>query len=116
MIPIVGAKSLIIQAYQLLTEHVTRLARWKSPKANAILNCLEVLVWAAFTGLLGQANLSKCVGQACGLGWATAALGGVLIQFTIWMAVCTYLEFRAYRENGDNNLGKPILLDQQGEP
>ncbi|KAI0096364.1 hypothetical protein GGR51DRAFT_568405 [Nemania sp. FL0031] len=75
MIPIVGAKSLVIQAYQFLTEYVTQFTKWRSLKANAILNCLEVLFWSAFIGLLFMANIAKCMGPACGLSWATFGLG-----------------------------------------
>ncbi|GAP88271.1 putative cytochrome p450 protein [Rosellinia necatrix] len=115
MVPIIGVKSLIIQAYQILTEHTTRFAKWKSPKANAILNCVEVLFWAAFTGLQFQTNAAICIGPACGLGWATALFSLVLLFLTLWMAVCTCLEFHLYRVSGKKGYGQKLPSDPEWE-
>ncbi|VZI21000.1 unnamed protein product [Fusarium fujikuroi] len=75
-----GAKSLIILAYEILTEHSIRFHRWSSLKAYFILNALEVVFWAAvaFMGL----------GCLCA-GW-----------FLKYLAVVTYLDWRFYKKNG----------------
>lgn len=73
-----GAKSLMIIGYQLLTEHVRRLKRWHSYKANAILNCLEIVFWAAVAFLVIQANTKICVGVWCTLSWIVVVVAVVL--------------------------------------
>ncbi|KAJ4317066.1 hypothetical protein N0V94_005141 [Neodidymelliopsis sp. IMI 364377] len=40
-----GAKSLILLGYMLATEHVQKLKRWHSYKANVVISCLEVVFW-----------------------------------------------------------------------
>ncbi|KAJ5417482.1 uncharacterized protein N7487_001032 [Penicillium crustosum] len=69
-----GAKSLVIILYQLLTEHVSRLQRWASLKAYLILNALEIVFWGAVAFLVLQANLQVCVGTGCALGWVVIVL------------------------------------------
>ncbi|KAI1123103.1 hypothetical protein F5Y10DRAFT_270426 [Nemania abortiva] len=112
LIPIVGAKSLVVQAYQWLTEYVTVFTKWRSLKANAILNGLEVLFWSAFIGLLFQANIAKCTGPACGVSWAIFAIGIGLINLLLWVAVSSFLEFRLYRRIGTTNGGSQIPIGQ----
>ncbi|KAE8340556.1 hypothetical protein BDV24DRAFT_164288 [Aspergillus arachidicola] len=70
-----GAKSLVIILYQLLTEHVTALRKWASLKAYTILNALEVIFWAAVAVLTIQANVQMCVAPGCILGWGVAITG-----------------------------------------
>jgi hypothetical protein len=73
-----GAKSLIIILYQVVTEHSAKFRKWGSLKANMILNCLEVVFWAAVVFMMIQANLNFCVGTNCILSWAVAGVGGLL--------------------------------------
>ncbi|KAH7169784.1 uncharacterized protein B0J16DRAFT_325654 [Fusarium flagelliforme] len=40
-----SVKSIIVLAYQLLTEHIARFNGWASLKAYLILNALEVVFW-----------------------------------------------------------------------
>ena len=70
-----GAKSLVVIAYQVATEHVGRFRRWHSYKANAILNCLEVVFWSAVTFFVIDANTSKCKGINCTFSWIVVVLG-----------------------------------------
>lgn len=51
-----GAKSLVFLAYQLFTDHVKRLQRWRSYKAYTILNGLETVFWGAVMFLVMQAS------------------------------------------------------------
>ncbi|KAJ5927221.1 hypothetical protein N7516_008994 [Penicillium verrucosum] len=69
-----GAKSLVIILYQLVTEHVSRFQRWASLKAYLILNSLEIVFWGAVVFLVLQANLQVCVGTGCALGWVVIVL------------------------------------------
>jgi hypothetical protein len=64
-----GAKSLIIIGYQLISEHVRSCQKWHSYKANAILNSLEIVFWAAVCFLTIQANIQSCLGNACIMSW-----------------------------------------------
>lgn len=73
-----GAKSLIIVAYELLTEHCRALRRWQSYKAYWILNALEVVFWGAVATIIMQANFSHCAGVGCKLSWAVVAVSMVI--------------------------------------
>lgn len=73
-----GAKSLVIIAYQMLTEHTSWFKRWHSYKANAILNCFEIVAWAAVTFFVLDANISKCTGIDCTLSWVVVVLSMVI--------------------------------------
>lgn len=64
-----GIKSLIVIAYQMLTEHSDRFRKWASTKANAVLNCLEVVFWLAVLVVTG-----KTVGGTSGAAAALSAL------------------------------------------
>lgn len=69
---------MVIIFYQILTEHVARFKKWRSLKAYAILNGLEVVFWAAVVFLVLQAQLQICVGVGCTLGWITVAIAVVM--------------------------------------
>lgn len=73
-----GAKSLIIVAYELLTEHYGALRQWQSYKAYWILNALEALFWGAVATIIMQANFTRCVGVGCKLSWAVVAISIVI--------------------------------------
>ncbi|KAJ4331974.1 hypothetical protein N0V95_009767 [Ascochyta clinopodiicola] len=75
-----GAKSLLLLTYMLATEHVSKLRRWHSYKANAIISCLEIVFWGAVAFLVMQANLSRCEGVICYLSWVVVGLA-VVIKF-----------------------------------
>ena len=68
---------MVIIWYQILTEHVRRLHKWKSLKAYAILNGLEIVFWGAVVFLVIQANIQRCNGLACTLSWI--ALGFAVV-------------------------------------
>lgn len=69
---------MIIIIYQLLTGHVARFQKWASFKANAILNSLEVVFWAAVLFMVFRANLQSCSGTSCILSWVVVGLAGIL--------------------------------------
>ncbi|KAF5979579.1 hypothetical protein FBULB1_5654 [Fusarium bulbicola] len=73
-----GAKSLIILTYEILTEHFIRFHRWHSLKAYFILNAMEVVFWAAVAFMMIQGNSKLCVGTSCALGWVVFVLAGIL--------------------------------------
>lgn len=70
-----GLKSLVFISYQLLTEHVKALKRWKSLKAFAIINGAEIVFWVAVVYLVAAANIqTTCTGTVCALGWVEVVL------------------------------------------
>ncbi|OGE55667.1 hypothetical protein PENARI_c004G04521 [Penicillium arizonense] len=77
-----GAKSLVIILYQLLTGHVSRFQRWASLKAYLILNSLEIVFWGAVVFLVLQANLQ--------------------VALSVYMTVNSYLDYRYYKTNGQH--------------
>ncbi|KAH7038870.1 hypothetical protein B0J12DRAFT_764679 [Macrophomina phaseolina] len=95
-----GAKSLIVIAYELLTEHVARFRKWKSLKAYAILNCLEVVFWAAVMFMVFRANMNSCTGISCALSWVVVILAAILHMLAFQTAVVAICEFRYFRRNG----------------
>ncbi|KAH7160404.1 hypothetical protein B0J13DRAFT_519815 [Dactylonectria estremocensis] len=95
-----GAKSLVIIGYQLLTEHVDRFNSWASLKAFMILNCLEVAFWGAVAFLTLQANIKQCDGTSCTLGWIVVVLAvilNILANYTAIVSVLDWKHFRNYR-------------------
>ncbi|KAF5253264.1 hypothetical protein FANTH_1860 [Fusarium anthophilum] len=95
-----GAKSLIILTYEILTEHFIRFHRWHSLKAYFILNAMEVVFWAAVAFMMIQGNSKLCVGTSCALGWVVFVLAGILSPIYKYLAVVTYLDWRFYKKNG----------------
>ncbi|KAM0338060.1 hypothetical protein ACHAPU_011452 [Fusarium lateritium] len=89
-----GAKSLIIISYEMLSEHVSRFRRWSSLKAYFILNALEVVFWAAVAFLTVRGNTNVCIGTSCALGWVVFVLAGILSLIAKYLAVVCYLDWR----------------------
>jgi hypothetical protein len=73
-----GAKSLLLLAYQLLTENIQRFKRWASLKAYFIINLLEVVFWVAVAALNVQSNLKRCQGTTCALSWVVVVMAGII--------------------------------------
>ncbi|KAK7181166.1 hypothetical protein DPSP01_010622 [Paraphaeosphaeria sporulosa] len=99
-----GGKSLILLMYQLLSEYSRPFQRWHSFKANAIINCLEVVFWGAVAFLVMQANLKRCSGISCYLSWGVVGLAIVLnisMSYTAAIAIRQYREFKARRNGTD---------------
>ncbi|QIW98134.1 hypothetical protein AMS68_003652 [Peltaster fructicola] len=92
-----GAKSIIIISYQLLTEHVRRLQRWASLKAFVILNGLEIVFWAAVVFLVIQGNIQACIEVGCILSWIVVGLSILNTVLVIWVFAIVYMEFRESR-------------------
>lgn len=62
----------------LATEHVQKLKRWHSYKANVIISCLEIVFWGAVAFLVFQGNLSRCEGVTCYLSWVVVGIAVVI--------------------------------------
>ncbi|KAL1870757.1 hypothetical protein Daus18300_005077 [Diaporthe australafricana] len=92
-----SAKSINFLLYQLLTDHIQRLRRWRSLKAYSILNGLEVVFWAAVVFLLIQANISVCVGVGCTLSWVVVGMSISLSILSAYAFVISYIAFREQR-------------------
>jgi hypothetical protein len=75
--PTQGIKSLIVIAYQMLTEHRARFHKWASTKANAILNSVEVVFWLAVLVVTGM-GIGRANGAASALSALTLILAIVL--------------------------------------
>lgn len=69
---------MVIITYHILTEHRERFSRWRSYKAYAILNGLEIVFWAAVVFLIVQANIKSCVGISCTLRWVAMGVSIVI--------------------------------------
>ncbi|KAE9980790.1 hypothetical protein EG328_012038 [Venturia inaequalis] len=93
-----GAKSIMLIFYQILTENVQMFKRWASLKANMIINCLEVIFWAAVVFLVMQANLSRCTGISCTLSWVVVGVSILIVIIQIPCAIFSVLEFRESRK------------------
>ncbi|KAH7135537.1 hypothetical protein B0J11DRAFT_596654 [Dendryphion nanum] len=92
-----GAKSLIIIAYELLSEHTQRFRKWSSLKAYAILNGLEVVFWSAVCFLSMQGLMKNCTGTSCALGWVAFVIAVFVVKFELYMAIVSYLDFRHFK-------------------
>ncbi|KAG4417913.1 hypothetical protein IFR04_008967 [Cadophora malorum] len=88
----VAAKSLIIIAYQILSK---KYNKWFSLKANMILNCLEIVFWAAVVFMSIQANMQSCNGIHCTLSWIVCVLGGITSAVTGFAAIVSIRMWRA---------------------
>ncbi|KAM0692819.1 hypothetical protein Q7P36_007375 [Cladosporium allicinum] len=91
-----GIKSLIVIAYQLLTEHTLRFRKWASTKANAILNCLEVVFWLAVLVVTGG-TVGSASGAAAALSALVLVIAIVLEVLSLWMAVVSVKQHRRDR-------------------
>ncbi|KPM34459.1 hypothetical protein AK830_g12119 [Neonectria ditissima] len=108
-----GAKSLIIIGYQLLTEHVNRLHKWGSLKAYAILNSLEVVFWGAVAFMSLTANTKTCIGTSCALGWVVFVLAVLLSILAKYTAVISIMDWYHFRKNStDRGL---VIAGQRGD-
>ncbi|KAF2680511.1 hypothetical protein K458DRAFT_434343 [Lentithecium fluviatile CBS 122367] len=97
-----GAKSIIIVAYQLLSAHTHRFARWYSLKANMILNGLEIVFWGAvaFLTMQGMTGKNKCKGTSCTLGWIVIVLAALVSQMEVYGFVIALLDWRYFKREG----------------
>ncbi|KAK0100814.1 hypothetical protein ONS95_007262 [Cadophora gregata] len=88
----IAGKSLIIIAYQVLSK---KYHKWFSLRANIILNCLEVIFWAAVVFMSIQANMQFCNGIHCTLNWIMSFLGGITATVTGFATIISIRLFRA---------------------
>ncbi|KAI9037782.1 uncharacterized protein KD926_011571 [Aspergillus affinis] len=89
-----GAKSLVIIAYQLLTEYVDRLRKWASFKAYTILNALEIVFWAAVVFLNIQVNVKACVSPGCEMGWTVMVIALLISGLAVYATILSLNEWR----------------------
>ncbi|PTU20517.1 hypothetical protein P175DRAFT_0531855 [Aspergillus ochraceoroseus IBT 24754] len=95
-----GAKSLVIILYQLLSEHVSSFKKWASLKAYLILNSLEIVFWAAVMVLVLQGNIQVCEGTTCALGWVVVVLSVLMSLLSTYTATISYMDYRLYKAGG----------------
>jgi hypothetical protein len=65
---------MIIISYQLLTEHTQRFAKWKSLKANLILNIIEPIFWLTLIALKFMGISTFCSGSSCAVAWISSVI------------------------------------------
>ncbi|VUC28745.1 unnamed protein product [Clonostachys rosea] len=109
-----GAKSLVVIAYQLLSEHVAQWKRFASLKANLILNSLEIVFWAAVAFMAIQSNTRSCSGASCGLGWGVLVIAILVSNVSIYMTGISYFAFRRSRENKSSDSSDTHLRTVRG--
>ncbi|RYP55350.1 hypothetical protein DL768_000105 [Monosporascus sp. mg162] len=90
----------IMAMTNLITQHVARLSKWKSLKAYAILNCVEVLLWVVAFGMTIQSNNRICIGVTCSLSKFLAANAFLITALMLWAAICSVLDFRHFKSTG----------------
>ncbi|KAJ9646691.1 hypothetical protein H2204_000383 [Knufia peltigerae] len=110
-----GGKSMVIITYQILTEHRERFSRWRSYKAYAILNGLEIIFWAAVVFLIVQANIKSCVGISCTLRWVAMGVSIVINVIAVYMFIISYIDFRVHRIQKEFKGSRRILNDNNIE-
>ncbi|KAK3291516.1 uncharacterized protein B0H64DRAFT_427091 [Chaetomium fimeti] len=64
-----AVKTLVFITYQLVTEHTERFAKWRSLKANLILNCIEPVFWLTLVILKFMGITRSCSGSGCAVTW-----------------------------------------------
>ncbi|OWP02402.1 hypothetical protein B2J93_3190 [Marssonina coronariae] len=106
-----GAKSLVFIAYQVLSK---KYNKWYSPKANFIINCLEVVFWAAVVFMGIQSNTQSCVGTHCTLSWITIVLGGIISLVTTYAAYVSWFLFQAHKAQKMGLGGKDVEMSPTG--
>ncbi|TID07078.1 hypothetical protein CH35J_000367 [Colletotrichum higginsianum] len=95
-----GAKSMVFLAYEIGTQHFSKLRRFSSLKTNMILNGLEPLFRGAVAFMGIQGNIQRCNGITCTLGWVIAGCGIFLNLLAAYVAVVSYTDFRFMKRTG----------------
>ena len=72
----------------MATDHVDRFKRWRSLRAYAILNTLEVFFWIAVIGLTFFSVSKICVGVNCTLGVFVALVSMVMVYASLLPTDC----------------------------
>lgn len=73
-----SAKSLVIVTYQVCTDHISGLRKWRSLKANMILNIIETVFWIAAIVMTIMRMVKSCDGLGCILSGVVVGLGAIL--------------------------------------
>ncbi|KPM39006.1 hypothetical protein AK830_g7553 [Neonectria ditissima] len=97
-----AAKSLVILLYEITTDHVRSLKRWRSLKAYTILNAVEIVFWGAVVYLTIQANGKFCEGTSCTLSWTIVGMAVTLSVLAFCMATVCFVNFRILREEQEH--------------
>ncbi|UPK95110.1 hypothetical protein LCI18_006045 [Fusarium solani-melongenae] len=116
-----AAKSMILILYQVLSQHTKYFRKWMSFKANLILNCLEIVFWAAVAFMTMQANMASCTGVTCALGWVILVLGIIMCKLSFFVAGVSWFEFRDYkaamaRARDDRTASSSTHIQMNDEP
>ncbi|KAM0323191.1 hypothetical protein ACHAQA_009041 [Verticillium albo-atrum] len=93
-------KSLIIIAYQLLTQHTARYSKWASLKANMILNFIEPVFWFVVIILKFMGISRTCTGGSCGVNVVLTLVAIAILILTIQVAAISFLDRRHFKQYG----------------
>ncbi|KAH6615684.1 hypothetical protein B0J18DRAFT_373009 [Chaetomium sp. MPI-SDFR-AT-0129] len=93
-----SVKSILIIAYQLLTEHTRRFARWKSLKAYFILDCMESVFWLTLIVLKFMGISRFCMGSSCAVAWVGTFVVIVIFVLSLHLCVLAFREYRTFRK------------------
>lgn len=74
-----SVKTLAIVSYQLLSEHTQRFAKWRSLKANLVLNCIEPVFWLTLVILKFMGTAAFCSEGSCAVSWLIALVAMVIL-------------------------------------
>ncbi|KAL2166317.1 hypothetical protein VTG60DRAFT_2949 [Thermothelomyces hinnuleus] len=78
-----AVKTLIIATYQLLSEHAQRFAKWRSLKANLILNFIEPVFWLTLVILKFMGIATFCSGNSCAVAWLITLTAIVILVLSL---------------------------------
>ncbi|KAH8892744.1 hypothetical protein GQ53DRAFT_763871 [Thozetella sp. PMI_491] len=84
---VMGVKTIVVLLYQILTSKVERFQRWKSLKANTILNSMEIVFWFVVVIITLMGISRFCQGAFCALSWIQVLVAIMLmfVQFHLAM-------------------------------
>ncbi|KAM0421521.1 hypothetical protein ACHAPT_010695 [Fusarium lateritium] len=93
-------KSIVFLAYQLLTDKVDRFRKWKSLKAYAVLNTMEIVFWFVVPIITFMGISRFCQGVNCAFAWFVALNGFLLMATSFWAAVICWKDHRYFKSTG----------------
>ncbi|KAJ3461327.1 hypothetical protein MRS44_009880 [Fusarium solani] len=95
-----AVKSIVFLIYQLLTDKVDRFRKWRSLKAYAILNTMEIVFWFVVVIITFMGISRFCQGASCAFAWFVALNGFLLMATSFWAAVICWKDHKYFKSTG----------------
>ncbi|KAL6362378.1 hypothetical protein LRP88_03657 [Fusarium phalaenopsidis] len=95
-----AVKSIVFLIYQLLTDKVDRFRKWRSLKAYAILNTMEIVFWFVVIIITFMGISRFCQGASCAFAWFVALNGFLLMATSFWAAVICWKDHKYFKSTG----------------